>query len=238
MLLKFYIFFSIGIILFLTGCASSDLTRTAASGVDKTYSVADSLINGAGGVSPVAAWDDASQMQKGMIIGGTTGALAGGLSGVGWLTGAASGALFGGAMGAWVDSHTTLADQLRNQGANVLVLGDQVRIVLPSSHLFNEYTSSLSSYAPHTLNIVANLVSTYPNRSVTIAAYSDPSVRHREALTQQQANNVMKYLWRAGINTRLLYSVGYGGLKPVDVAGATMPGDNDRIEITLEKLPV
>jgi flagellar motor protein MotB len=44
----------------------------------------------------------------------------------------------------------------------------------------------------------------------------------------------VKYLWRAGINTRVLYAEGGGNTKPVTESGDDA---NNRIEITLEKLP-
>jgi len=224
--------------LLLSACASSDVSRDASNNIQSAYSSADSVVNGAGETNFAAGWDDASQMEKGLIIGGATGAVAGGAAGVGWIPGAAGGAIFGGALGAWIDSRANIYDQLRNDGANLMILGDQVRIVIPSEHLFCEDTAELNPYAYHTLDLVVKVISRYPNRTITIASYSDPSLSHREAITQRQSISVMKYLWRAGINTRLLYAVGYGGKRPVAVAGEQIPGDNDRIEISLEKLPV
>lgn len=226
--------------LFLQGCASSDITHTASAQAHSVYASGDSFLGRADGASPKDSWADAAQIEKGALIGGAAGALAGGLSGVGWFPGAAGGAIFGGAMGAWVDSHVTPADELINQGNSVMTLGDQVRIVLPSDHLFQDNSSELTAYSYATLDTVVRLVRQYPNVSITVAAYADPSLSDRatNALTEQQANHVMKYLWRAGINTRLLYAAGYGGARPVAPAGESIPGDNDRVEITLEKLPV
>ncbi|MDX1900931.1 MAG: OmpA family protein [Gammaproteobacteria bacterium] len=227
-------------LLFLQGCASSSISDNASAQAHSVFAEGDSVLGSADGASPADSWADASQVAKGAMIGGVAGALAGGFTGVGWLSGAAGGAIFGGAMGAWVDAHVSAADELKNQGNSVMVLGDQVRIVLPTGHLFYDNSSELTSYSYATLDSVVRLVAHYPNRTITVAAYADPSLSDRvtKSLTQQQADHVMKYLWRAGINTRLLYATGYGGARPVAPAGETVPGDNDRIEITLEKLPV
>ena len=60
----------------------------------------------------------------------------------------------------------------------------------------------------------------------------------RVVMWGSQAENVAKFLWRTGINTRLLYAQGYGGCKLVERNSGSENSENYRIEITLEKLPV
>lgn len=229
-------------LLALQGCASSDVSRNAsnqiATGVEHTEERASTIGEG----NPAESFQNASQQTKGVLIGGTAGAVAGGFtSGVGVLTGAAGGAIFGGALGAYIDAHTTLADKLRNRGVNTIILGDQIMLVLPSEQIFNGRSAEMSPYSYSTLDLVSQFIGNNPNMLVKIAAYTNPNDTDDidRALSQQQASAVQKYLWRAGVNTRVLYAVGYGPLNPVTCSpDEWAAGDNYRVEITLEKVPV
>lgn len=232
----------IATVILLTGCASSEVSRSAASRFDNTYSNASSAFN-TGDTDLAAGYQNSSQMTQGALIGGATGAVAGGLTpSIGFLPGAAGGVLIGGAVGAYLDSHATLKDKLANRNVTVVVLGDQILIEIPSQSLFNAMTAELSPYAYSTLDMVAQYINRYANMSVKISAYTNAMGPERinRALSQEQAESVMKYLWRRGINTRLLSAAGYGGTHLVDT-NTTMDwehGENYRVEITLEKLPV
>ncbi len=224
--------------LLLQGCAQSAVSREAESQVDKGFM----NMEGGGRSSLSGTYQNTTQTTKGMILGGAGGAVAGGLiSGVGVLPGAGTGAILGGALGAYIDHYTTLGDKLENRHVKVINLGDQVMIVIPSNEIFDGTTPYLVSSAYSTLNLVAQLISTYPNMSVEVAAYT-PAVGCspiNSALSREQANAIVKYLWRTGINTRLLYGVGKDGAKQVsNSALGWNGGENYRIEITLEKLPI
>ncbi|HSW69467.1 MAG TPA: OmpA family protein [Gammaproteobacteria bacterium] len=229
------------IITVLQGCASSDVSRSATNEIQTTYQDASTAWN-SDGVSVAQAYQGSSQRSKGILIGSATGAIIGAIAS-GWngvLPGAAGGAIFGGALGAYIDSKTSLADQIINRGNKVIILGDQILIVLPSQHVFVANTSTLQPYSYKTLDLVSTLISGYPNMSVKITAYTGNigPERINRSLTQEQADAVMKYLWRTKINTRLLYAEGGGGSKPVTETISDFAGDNYRVEITLEKLPV
>jgi outer membrane protein OmpA-like peptidoglycan-associated protein len=227
--------------IFLQGCASSDVSRGASSEIQKTYQNASSAYNG-DSISVGEAYQGSSQTSKGVIIGGATGAVVGGIAS-GWsgvLPGMAGGAIFGGALGAYIDSKASVADQIINRGNQVIVLGDQILIVLPSQRVFVEGTSKLQPYAYKTLDLVSEFISGYPNISVKVTAYTgnEGPEKISRSLTQEQANSVIKYLWRTKINTRLLYAEGGDGSKLVTGSGSDWSGANYRVEITLEKLPV
>lgn len=230
------------IFLFIQGCAHSDLSRSAAGDVDKDYIGIKSSINNIGKGDFAETYQNSSQTSKGILIGGLTGGIVGGIasSGVGVLGGVATGAILGGALGAYIDAHSTLVDKLKNRGVKIFVLGDQVLIVLPSSRIFTENTATISYTAYSTLDLVTELIGNYINMSVKVAGYTDsqgpPKVNL--ALSQQQADKVAKYLWRDKVNTRLLYSIGYGNTHLVSKSTCDWDSDNFRIEITLEKLPV
>ncbi len=228
----------LAVIFLLQGCAQSAVSREAASEVDKGFL----NMEGGGRSSLSGTYQNTTQTTKGIILGGAGGAVAGGLtSGVGLFPGAAGGAILGGALGAYIDHYTTLGDQLENRHVKVVILGDQIMVVIPSSEIFDGQTPYLVSSAYSTLDLVAKFISNYANMSVEVAAYT-PAVGCapiNSALSREQADTIVKYLWRTGINTRLLYAVGKDGTK--QVSNSTVGwngGENYRIEITLEKLPV
>ncbi len=238
---KFLILFFTCVTTFLQGCASSDVSRGAASQFHSTYQGASTAFDGSD-VSVAESYQGSTQTTKGVMLGGATGAVIGAIAS-GWtgvLPGAAGGAIFGGALGAYIDSKASVADQIINRGNKVIILGDQILIVLPSQYVFVSNTPTLQPYSYKTLDLVSELISGYPNMSVKIAAYTgnNGSERINCSLTQEQANSVMKYLWRTNINTRLLYAEGGGGSKPITASVSDFTGDNYRVEITLEKLPV
>lgn len=236
--IKYFLIILLG--LFLQACSASDVSRNAASEADQAYIQTKGMLKGAGEENIINAYQNTNQTSKGVVMGGAVGALAGNSS-VGFLPGLIGGAIFGGALGAYIDSHTTLRDKLENRGVKVIVLGDQVMLVLPSATLFQRMTPVLRPESYSTLDDVAKLISGYPNIMVKISAYATMAGPQpiNKALSQQQADNIAKYLWRKNINTRLLYAVGYGDTRRVVQENFdSIASDNYRVEITLEKLPV
>lgn len=235
--------FSLVMSLFLQGCASSDLSRTYAGSIDNAYlGVRGSSTSRTASGSISDAYQNSSQTSKGALMGGVAGGIIGGFTnGVGVVPGAVTGAILGGALGAYIDAHTTLVDRLENRGAKVFVLGDHVLIVLPSNKIFDDTTPNIRVTSYSTLNLVAELIGNYVNMSVTVAAYTNGGAPSQVALalSKQQAERVAKYLWKQGVNTRLLYAVGYGDSRPVTRSSQSWNcSENYRIEITFEKLPV
>ncbi len=223
----------------LGGCASSAVSRDAANRVDSAYErssdiVRNDIIDGA----PVEGFQNSSEIYQGAVLGGLTGAIAGGLytSGtVGVIPGAIGGAVVGGVFGAFVEHHSNLIDQIENRGGQVFVLGDQVMIVLPSTQIFRGVSPVLQPRAYSTLDLVAKLISGYHSMLVKVAAnsYGDGTREVELSASQEQADTVVKYLSRHA-DTRLISGVGYGGARLVDKRGANV---NYRLEISLEKLP-
>jgi len=236
-----YLFLGV-ILCLLQGCASSAAARGAAGSADQAYLDTDYAMRHFGEAGDVSStYQNSSQTAKGVMIGGVVGAAAGSAtSAVGGLAGFGLGAVFGGALGKYIDSHTTLADQLENRHVRVIEMGDQILIVINSTTLFYQHTSNIRADAYDTLDLVSKYISRYPNMSVKIAAYTSAAEPERvvRPLSEQQADNVMKYLWNRHINTRMLYAEGGGSSKLVTANTADWNSDNYRVEITLEKLPV
>jgi outer membrane protein OmpA-like peptidoglycan-associated protein len=226
-------------IILLQGCASSDISRGAAGQVDKAYMETDYALNHPDSGGFIDSYQNASQTTKGALLGGAAGAGTGSMSsGIGVIPGAAVGAIFGGALGAYIDSHTTLVDKLENRGVKVISLGDHLLLVIPSSMLFNEMTANIRPHAYSILDLITQFVSGYPNMAVNVAAYTGAAILPEKislALSQQQADAVVKYLWTKGIDTRLLSAAGRGGTKLVAHNIPEWRSDNYRVEITMEK---
>ena len=225
----------------LQGCASSDAARGAAGEADKAYLQTDYSVRHATDSGISETYQNTSQLTKGVVIGGLVGAATGSVTpAMGSLAGFGLGVIIGGALGKYIDSHTTMADKLENRHVQVIILGDQVLIVLPSSLLFYQNTPNIRADAYETLVLISQLIGSYPNMSVKVTAYTSAAIPDSVAfsLSEKQAQNVAKYLWQTDINTRLLYAEGGGGSKLVTANIADWSSDNYRVEITLEKLPV
>ena len=225
----------------LQGCASSAVSREASDQMDVGYQNANSLVDSISSGNLADTYANSTQAAKGVVIGGVAGGVAGATTtGVGALAGFAGGAILGGAFGAYLDNYTSVRDQLDNRGVKVIVLGDQVLIVIPSSKIFDGPTPNIRPGATQTMYLVSKMISSYPNMSVKVSGYTTAmgADRVNQSLSQQQAEVVAKYLWRNGVNTRLLYAAGYGCTNLVTKYSLDETTINNRIEIVLEKVPV
>jgi outer membrane protein OmpA-like peptidoglycan-associated protein len=224
----------------LSGCASSDVSRTATANMDFGMQNMQNFVD-PGDTNLIDSYENSSQATKGAILGGSAGAITGAfVSGIGVLPGALTGGLLGMSYGSYIDSKTTLKDQLENRGAIVVVLGDQILIVLPSERIFETVCSAnIKSQAYSTLDLTAQYINSYIKMLVKVAAYTRQSNRPQKdlLLSQQQSISVARRLMVSGIDARVLYSQGYGGTRLVQ-QNVNQPSDNYRIEITLEKLYV
>lgn len=138
-------------------------------------------------------------------------------------------------------SSLAIKDTLESQGVTVVVLGDQILIVVPSSRIFKSGTSTIKPTGYRTLYTVVQYINRFYTMAVKVAAYTNDTGSKcvDEVLSQQQAQNVAKTLEGYGVDARVLFAAGYGGTHLV--AKNTLDWDhsaNYRIEITLEKLYV
>lgn len=226
----------------LMGCASSNVSRDVSSGVDMGVQNAKNLYDGATEGDLADSYQNTSQTAKGALIGGAAGAATGMMSSsVGFLPGTAIGLILGASYGAYIDANANIQDKLENRGVNVIVLGDQVLVVVPSARLFNPMTSNINPSAYSTLDLITRYLNCYTKMLVKVAAYTNDlgSRCVNRYLSEQQAKAVAKYFIDNGMDARMLYAVGYGGTHLVDSTSKIWDSsDNYRIEITLERLNV
>ena len=230
------------LIIGLTSCASSNVSRDAASNVDMGMSNARKMGDSFSSGDIAESYQNSSQAAKGALLGGAAGAVIGAAStSVGFVPGTIAGAIFGASYGAYIDSQSSVADQLTNRGATIVELGDQIMVAIPSERLFDGMSDKIKPPAYSTLNLLTAYLGSYKTQLVKISAYTDDigSRSANLALSKQQANSVERYLIANGVNTRVLYANGYGGtnlvVKNTEDWGKS---DNYRIEVTMEKLEV
>lgn len=177
----------------------------------------------------------------GLAAGAAGGAVIGGAAGggAGAIMGGAMGAIWGGSIGHIIEHHQTLVDKLIYNGVQVVRVGDEVLLILPSDKFFFNNSPNLRpSYYP-VLNMVAKLIKDTPKLDVKVAAFTDNtgSWRRNLSLSRQQSDHMVRYLWAAGVDTRLMVAAGYGDMDPI-ASNFTQFGryQNRRVEITLRKI--
>lgn len=225
--------------LLVSGCASSDVSRTVSSNVDRGVCNFRSMSDGTTDSYIVDSYANANQTTKGALVGGAAGAITGALAatGVGVIPGAATGMLLGASYGRYIDSKTDIRDQIENRGGTIVVLGDQILIVIPSDRLFRPNSAYIKPQAYSTLCLIAKYINCYVNMMVRVAAYTNDSGSSclDMSLSKQQAQRVAKMLLQSCLDTRVLYAEGYGSGHLVMNNCCGWGSPNFRIEITLEK---
>ncbi len=128
-----------------------------------------------------------------------------------------------------------LIQKLQSEDVGVTTVGQSVAIVLPSDTLFNPSSANINPKYQPILMQIADLLKTYQLVSVQVAGYSNLEVPDVKALTEKQAQVIATALWDRGIDSRLVYAVGYANLYPV--APSSNPA-NRRIQISFRFYPV
>lgn len=136
----------------------------------------------------------------------------------------------------YVAQHQAVINKLRDNGVQFIQTGDDLMLVLSSDQVFVAKTPILNTSSYSALNGIASLLKDHEKFSVSVAGYTDSMgwQQRNIALSRQQAAAVADYLWRQGIDTRLMYTVGYGAKETI-ASNSTSSGRamNRRIEITL-----
>ncbi len=131
---------------------------------------------------------------------------------------------------------------LKANDVHVVKVGETVQIIIPSDRVFNTASANLESNSRSVLYQIASLVKSYKTTRIKVAGYTDSTVGNSIsqdkagiALTSAQAQAVSSYLWSQGVDTRYVYSVGYGGSDPV-ASNDSPKGqyDNRRVVISFQ----
>lgn len=173
----------------------------------------------------------------GALAGAAIGGAAGGGVGVG--LGAIMGGVVGASFGDIIQAHMTLVDRLQYHGVEVIQLGDEIRIILPTNRFFKPNSALMNMQYYPVLNMVGDFIVKFQKISIKVSGYTDDhgAWQRNLALSTSQAQSIMRYLWNYGIDTRLITAQGYGGLKPIADNNVAQGREiNRRVEITLRRI--
>ena len=128
-----------------------------------------------------------------------------------------------------------LQKKLANQGVQVITIGQDYLIAIPSSALFPDQSPQLTWQSYVVLNQVVAYLRQFRKVAVNVTAYSSQyvSTQRENALTLARAKVISRYLWSQAIDSRFIFAEGAGREKPI--SGYLAGGDqslNSRIEIT------
>jgi outer membrane protein OmpA-like peptidoglycan-associated protein len=129
--------------------------------------------------------------------------------------------------------------KLQEKGVKLIEIGDNVTFVLPSDRFFIERTPMLDGDYFYTLNLVALYLCCLDKINVKVAAYTDctSDPLRNLALSRAQAKAVLNYLWRRGVDARVMYAVGYGGLNSIATNyNCCGQSQNRRVEISFRRI--
>lgn len=104
---------------------------------------------------------------------------------------------------------------LNERGIDVVKIGETRTIVISSDYLFEPNSANVNENYLKNLKIVAQLINSYDTTSVAITAYTNVPGDVARALTDKQAQEVLYFMKKNGVDTRLIYAKGYGNLYPV-----------------------
>jgi outer membrane protein OmpA-like peptidoglycan-associated protein len=156
---------------------------------------------------------------SGAVIGGVSGATIGGVTSgyAGAGIGAAVGSLVGTSVGMILESHYSFIEQLNYNGVKTIQTGDKVKFILPSDHFFVADTPQFNKNYFKVIKGLAAFINHFPVQSIEIAGYTDNqgSAFRNRALSYARAHKIMDYLSQFGLDTRLIYAVGYGSQRPM-----------------------
>lgn len=134
---------------------------------------------------------------------------------------------------------TDKEDTLKSDKVQIIAIGDDYMLSIPSSQLFANQSPKIKKQGYEVLDDVVDYLQSIRKIAVQVSAYSDcyQSQARTTALTKARAKRVGAYLWSRNIETKLLFTEGFGSQKPI-VAHSTEDdkSPNSRVEITFRQV--
>lgn len=133
-------------------------------------------------------------------------------------------------------------DQMKQQNnVQVVQLGDQIRIIIPTDGCFDLYTTTILPACRPKLDAAASILKAYGNSPVVVAGFTDAvaSPSASKTLSKRQADSFVAYFWaRQGIPYQRFTAIGYGQDNPIaDNVNVDGSSYNRRMEITVTRDP-
>jgi outer membrane protein OmpA-like peptidoglycan-associated protein len=175
---------------------------------------------------------------KGAAIGTVSGAVVGATAGSP-IVGAFIGGITGSYLAHYLAKNETLVQKLNANGVQIVLVGDNLRLILPTERFFVQNSATLNANYYPVLDQIATFLAGLNKYVVTVGGFTDnigDSMRNL-ALSRQQAQAIATYLWQHNSDIRLLNAVGYGEAMPI-ASNATVKGQtmNRRVEINLREI--
>lgn len=123
---------------------------------------------------------------------------------------------------------------LAADGITVVLLGDQVKLIIPDDYLFQENSNDIKRSACVFLNRVVSFLKLYGNINLSVIGHSDSVGTNLSQIqkTNLQAQQVASYLWTHGISIARIRVLGLGNHQQI-ADPRTIQGNayNRRVEI-------
>lgn len=186
-----------------------------------------------------------SKTAKGGIIGGLSGAVAGGVLGrvIGGKSGTAKGAIIGAVVGGTAGAligrkMDKAAAALRRdlEGAKVERVGEGIKITFASGILFATNSSTLTPAAAGNITELATTLQKYADTNVVIEGHTDSkgSDAINQPLSERRAQAVANNITSNGVDSGRIETKGYGSTQPVaDNTSEAGRSANRRVEVAI-----
>lgn len=150
------------------------------------------------------------------------------------IPGLAIGAAAGGAIGAYKNTKHRLIIELQRHDIEYVEYGNLRTLIIPVDQYFEFNSARLNELCYAGLAAMLKLLAYNPDSPIYVAAFSDNvgSDRHKEKMTQAQAEAMLTFLWANGFRAAQLKAEGYGDYYSVS-DNNTVHGSaqNRRIEV-------
>jgi outer membrane protein OmpA-like peptidoglycan-associated protein len=183
-----------------------------------------------------------SRTDKGAILGGTAGAVVGGIIGkqsdntaAGAIIGAAVGGAAGAVIGNYMDKQ---AEEMERdvEGAKIERVGEGIKITFESGILFDVAKADLRPDAQANLMKMAEILKKYEDTNILIEGHtdSDGTEEYNQALSERRANAVSHFLAAQAVSSARMSTIGYGESQPIaDNSTAAGKQANRRVEVAI-----
>lgn len=202
------------------------------------------LVAGCETINPYTGETQTSKATKGALIGAAAGAVVGLVTGDNAverrqhaLIGAGIGALAGGGIGYYMDvQEAKLRQKMAGTGVSVTRVGDNITLNMPGNITFETASSNLNGDFFRVLDGVSEVTKEFEKTLIEVAGHTDSrgSTDYNQALSEQRADAVARYLESQGVMPLRIIAVGLGEDMPV-ANNSTSAGQllNRRVELTL-----
>jgi outer membrane protein OmpA-like peptidoglycan-associated protein len=183
-----------------------------------------------------------SARDKGILIGGASGAILGGVIGnqsdntaVGAILGAAVGGAAGGIIGNYMDNQAAEMQQ-DIEGARIERIGEGIKITFDSGILFDVDKYELREQAKRNIEKLAVILNKYEDTNILLAGHtdSDGSDEYNMTLSERRARSVAGYLAANNVTSARITAMGFGESEPI-ADNSTVAGKqaNRRVEVAV-----